>query len=106
MAPLSQMMSRVYRCVTAGCALIAQTRYGSSLPELDLRGRWARQPDACRDNDENAPFLWLDDGRKLAVIMPQGRRPLVVERDDRYYREVGRQSCTGSLRTGGRCLIF
>jgi dipeptidyl aminopeptidase/acylaminoacyl peptidase len=55
-------------------AISTQTRYGSPLYAVDLQandGRAEPNP-TCRQGDENAPFLWLDDHRLLAVALQPG----------------------------------
>ncbi len=71
-------------------AIVTQTRYGSPLNELDLRAKDAREPNSCRAGDENAPFLWLDDRRLLAVMMPPGERSAMVDRYAKFHREAAR----------------
>lgn len=54
-------------------AVMTQTRYGSPMYGLDLRGGAMGGTIAARCGDEeNAPFLWLDDRRLLAVTIPEG----------------------------------
>lgn len=69
-------------------AMITQVRYGSPLNELDLRAARASRPNTCRDNDENAPFLWLGPDRLLAVLMPPGGRSAMVDRFAKFHREA------------------
>lgn len=69
-------------------AVMTQVRYGSPLNELDLRPAGARGPNSCRDNDENAPFLWLDADRLLVVLMPPGERSAMVDRFAKFHREA------------------
>lgn len=61
-------------------AVMTQTRYGSPLNAMDIRGPAEGGARSCRTFDENAPFLWLDDHRMLAVLMPQGQHSAMVER--------------------------
>ena len=79
-------------------AVMTQVRYGSPLNELDLRAAGARQPNTCRQNDENAPFLWLDDDRLLVVMMPPSERSAMVDRFSKFHREAAQQ---GSEMRGG-----
>ncbi|WP_066110511.1 MULTISPECIES: prolyl oligopeptidase family serine peptidase [unclassified Blastomonas] len=69
-------------------AMMTQVRYGSPLNELDLRAAGASLPNTCRDNDENAPFLWLGPDRLLALLMPPGERSATVDRYARFHREA------------------
>ncbi|WP_158094273.1 S9 family peptidase [Erythrobacter donghaensis] len=69
-------------------AMMTQVRYGSPLNELDLRTAGASLPNTCRENDENAPFLWLGPDRLLAVLMPQGERSAMVDRYAKFHREA------------------
>lgn len=72
----------------SGRAIMTQVRYGSPLNELDLRAAGAGRPNTCRDNDENAPFLWLGPDRLLAVLMPPGERSAMVDRFAKFHREA------------------
>lgn len=69
-------------------AMMTQVRYGSPLNELDLRAAGASRPNTCRDNDENAPFLWLGPDRLLAVLMPPGESSAMVDRYAKFHREA------------------
>ena len=69
-------------------AMMTQVRYGSPLNELDLRAAGASLPNTCRDNDENAPFLWLGPDRLLAVLMPPGENSAMVDRYAKFHREA------------------
>ena len=69
-------------------AMMTQVRYGSPLNELDMRAAGASRPNTCRDNDENAPFLWLGPDRLLAVLMPPGERSAMVDRFAKFHREA------------------
>jgi dipeptidyl aminopeptidase/acylaminoacyl peptidase len=71
-------------------ALMTQTRYGGPLNELDLRAAGEGEAKTCRSNDENAPFVWLDETRLLAMLMPEGQRSALVERYAKFHREVAR----------------
>lgn len=54
-------------------AVMTQTRYGSPLHQLDLRGGGGGAlPHSCH-RMENAPFLWLDANRLLFAGLPEGR---------------------------------
>jgi len=54
-------------------AVMTQTRYGSPLHSVDMRGGAGPGGVTHRCSDEeNAPFLWLDDRRLLAVMLPPG----------------------------------
>lgn len=75
-------------------AMMTQVRYGSPLNELDLRAAGASLPNTCRDNDENAPFLWLGPDRLLAVLMPPGERSAMVDRYAKFHREASQAGAT------------
>lgn len=86
-------------------AVMTQVRYGSPLNELDLRPAGARSPNSCRDNDENAPFLWLDADRLLVVLMPSGERSAMVDRFAKFHREAAQAGAdvrAGNLPTVSR----
>lgn len=64
-----------------------QTRYGSPLHAVDLRandGRAEPNP-TCRQGDENAPFLWLDDHRLLAVALQPGEVSALLDQYGRPF---------------------
>lgn len=79
-------------------AMMTQTHYGSPMTVPDMRGGADRGtlPHAC-SQDENAPFLWLDNNRLLAATLPVGqfsglidqfgRAPRIVARDATRVRE-------------------
>ena len=71
-------------------AMMTQVRYGGPLNELDIRAAGEGETKACRTNDENAPFVWLDETRLLAVLMPEGERSALVERYAKFHREAER----------------
>lgn len=75
-------------------AMMTQVRYGSPLNELDLRAAGASLPNTCRDNDENAPFLWLGPDRLFAVLMPPGERSAMVDRYAKFHREASQAGAT------------
>ncbi|TDW63061.1 prolyl oligopeptidase family protein [Novosphingobium sp. PhB55] len=80
--------------------MMTMTRYGSPLNSLDLRGGADsdRKPHVCRRDQENAPFLWLDDHRLLAVQMPVGQNSALFTQ---HARALGAASDTaGRLREG------
>lgn len=86
-------------------AMMTQVRYGSPFNELDLRPAGARTPNTCRTNDENAPFLWLDETRLLAMLMPEGERSAVVDRYAKFHREAakaGKEIRSGEISTVSR----
>ncbi|MFC4314003.1 S9 family peptidase [Steroidobacter flavus] len=54
-------------------AMMTQTMGGSSLYRVDLRNQFNQAHNAGRCSDEeNAPFVWIDDTSLLAVALPQG----------------------------------
>lgn len=69
---------------------MTQTRYGGPLNEVDLRVARKSSPEQCRANDENAPFVWLDETRLLAILMPEGENSAFVDRYAKYHREAAR----------------
>lgn len=86
-------------------AMMTQVRYGSPLNELDLRSPGASLPNTCRENDENAPFLWLGPDRLLAVLMPPGERSAMVDRFAKFHREAsqaGAEMRAGEVATVSR----
>lgn len=68
-------------------AVMTQSRFGSAINKLDLRGGGNHQTasHACHSGvvNENAPFLWLDDTRLLAVTLEKGEISTAV---DQYAR--------------------
>lgn len=72
-------------------AAVAQSLYGSPLNQLDLRAAGSRRASSCRENNENAPFLWLDAERLLVMLMPPGERSAMVDRYAGFYRSVAEQ---------------
>ncbi len=70
-------------------AVMTQTRYGSGIDRLDLRGGGDRSTIAhiCAD-DENAPFLWLDDHRLLAAMLPRGQVSGLLDQYGRAFRSA------------------
>ena len=75
-------------------AIMTQTRYGSGLDELDLRGGADRSAMAhsCNGRDENAPFVWLDDHRLLTVMLPEGRVSGLLDQYGRPFRIAARDA--------------
>jgi dipeptidyl aminopeptidase/acylaminoacyl peptidase len=80
--------------------VMTQTRYGSPLYGLDLRGGAAGGtiPSRC-GGDENAPFLWLDERRLLAVMLPEGEVSGLI---DAYQRPVRHTAETAAALREGR----
>lgn len=71
-----------------GAAIImTQTRYGGGLNKLDLRGGadGGTIPHTCGQS-ENAPILWLDNTRLLALTLPSGRVSGLIDQYSRSYR--------------------
>lgn len=71
----------------SAAAMSTQTRYGSPFHALDLR---ASDPHAdpnptCRKHEENAPFLWLDDHRLLAVAVQPGQVSPLLDQYGRLF---------------------
>ena len=72
--------------------VMTQTRYGSPLNVLDMRGGDESAARACSSGlvAENAPFLWLDDNRLLVATLPHGEVAAAVDQYDRPYRDRAR----------------
>jgi dipeptidyl aminopeptidase/acylaminoacyl peptidase len=68
-------------------ALMTQTRFGSPLYRLDLRGGADNGSIAhtCSLAGENAPFAWLDDHRLIAVTLPTGQTSALIDEYSRPY---------------------
>lgn len=92
-------------------AMMTQTHYGSPMTVPDMRGGADRGtlPHACSE-EENAPFLWLDNHRLLAATLPVGqfsglidqfgRAPRIAARDAALVRE-GRVPTGVAFGSGG-----
>lgn len=80
--------------------MMTMTRYGSPLNSLDLRGGASsdRKPHVCRQDQENAPFLWLDDHRLLVVQMPAGQNSALFTQHTRALEAAS--DTAGRLRKG------
>jgi len=80
----------------AGQAVMTETRYGSPLYPLDLRGGGDKGtvPHACKDGiaNENAPFLWLDDHRLLVVTLPDGQISGLIDASARSFRVLAEEA--------------
>lgn len=72
-------------------AVMTQTRYGSPLNALDLKGGPVSggKSEACRSYNENAPFLWLDERRILLVQMPLGQNSALFAQYGRPAENAG-----------------
>ncbi len=81
-------------------AVMTQTRYGSALYRLDLRGGANRRDraHACNPDEDGAPFLWLDANRILVLTLPQGQVSAVLDQYGRPYAEAARTAAR--LRAG------
>ena len=68
-------------------AMMTQTRYGSPMTSVDLRGgaRGTSQAQTCRIEEENAPFAWLDGHRLLAVTLPEGETSALLDQFGRPF---------------------
>lgn len=75
-------------------ALMTHGRYGSGLYKLDLRGGAddGTVPHSCGQNDENAPFLWLDDHRLLTVSIPEGQVSGLIDQYGRPFRQIAQDA--------------
>lgn len=70
-------------------AMMTQTRYGSPLYQMDLRGGADRNVATHRCGDEeNAPYLWLDERHLLAIALPPGRVSGLIDEYARPARNV------------------
>ena len=71
-------------------AMMTQTRYGSSIDTLDIRGGADRGTIAqtCAANNENAPFTWLDGHRLLAVTLPEGQISALLDEYGRPFDQA------------------
>lgn len=81
-------------------AVMTQTRYGSPIHTLDLRGGADGSTVAqnCTENQENAPFAWLDGRRLLVVTLPAGQVSALL---DEYGRPFDHAAATRTaLRSG------
>lgn len=75
-------------------SLMTQTRYGSGLYKLDLRGGadGSAALHSCGENDENAPFAWLDDHRLLTVAIPKGQTSGLIDHYGRPFRQMAQDA--------------
>jgi hypothetical protein len=80
-------------------AMMTQTRYGSPLTMPDLRGGADRGtlPHAC-SREENSPFLWLDNNRILAAMLPAGRVSGLIDQYGRASRGAARDAALLRIR--------
>lgn len=81
-------------------AVMTQTRYGSGLDKLDLRGGADGGTVAhdCNGSEEHAPFLWLDDHRLLVATLPAGETSGLLDQYQRPFRTAARDAAR--LRAG------
>jgi len=72
-------------------AMMTQTRGGSPLYRMDLRGHASGGTRAhhCSDTDENAPFAWLDNDRLLTVTHPRSGLSGLLDEYSRPMRHAG-----------------
>lgn len=79
--------------------VMTQTRYGSPMYGLDVRDGSAgnTSPARCGDGD-NAPFLWLDERRLFAVMLPDGAVSALVDEFSRPARHS--EAIARALREG------
>lgn len=63
--------------------MMTQTRYGAAIHRLDLRGGADQSESTHSCSEENAPFVWLDDHRLLAVTLPSGRVSALIDEASR-----------------------
>ncbi|WEK43191.1 MAG: prolyl oligopeptidase family serine peptidase [Candidatus Sphingomonas colombiensis] len=78
----------------ASHAVMTQTRYSSPLYQLDLRGGGDKGsvPHTCNNDNENAPFLWLDDHRLLVVALPNGQISGLIDNHARPFRTLAEEA--------------
>ena len=72
-------------------AAMTQTRYGSPMHGLDLRNGSGTKPSSC-SREENAPFVWLDNNRILAVALPRGDVSGLIDQYSRASRTIARDA--------------
>lgn len=73
-------------------AMMTQTMGGSALYRVDLRNQFDSAHNAGRCSDEeNAPFVWIDNTSLLAVALPQGNVSSLL---DAYTRSMKHASAT------------
>lgn len=76
--------------------VMTQTRYGSALDKLDMRGGADRGTvaHACSTGSvaENAPFLWLDEHRLLVAMLPKGEVAAAIDQYERPFRNAARDA--------------
>lgn len=86
----------------ASAAMVTQGRYGCGLYPLDLHGGadGSSSTHSCRANDENAPFLWLDNHRLLTLMLPAGEVSALLDQYGRPFDQAA-QTIAGQ-RTGHR----
>jgi dipeptidyl aminopeptidase/acylaminoacyl peptidase len=78
-------------------AVASQTMGGSAMYRVDLQGQKKRDTARC-SNEENAPFIWLDDASLLAIMLPEGAVSGIM---DAYTRPLAHAGTTLSeLREG------
>ena len=91
--------------------VMTQTRYGSALDQLDLRGGAGGAVDgadaahACSKSSpaENAPFLWLDGRRLLVATLAPGEVSAALDHYTRPYRVAAADAARlreGAVATG------
>jgi len=74
--------------------IMTQTRYGAGLDRLDLRGGADQSTIAhrCGIAGDNAPFLWLDDHRLLAAMLPSGQISGLIDEYNHAFRQEARDA--------------
>lgn len=78
-------------------AIASQTMGGSAMYRVELQGQKKRDTARCSD-EENAPFIWLDDASLLAIVLPEGAISGIV---DAYTRGLAHAGTTlNELREG------
>jgi dipeptidyl aminopeptidase/acylaminoacyl peptidase len=79
--------------------VMGQSRLGSPLHALDIRGEDATGgARICVDNDENAPFIWLDKNSLLALMLPHGEISSLIDQYNRPFDQAAMTQKT--LRAG------
>ncbi|WP_242124740.1 prolyl oligopeptidase family serine peptidase [Sphingobium sp. Sx8-8] len=79
-------------------AIATQTRYGSPLHRIDIRGEDGDLVAPCRPDEENAPFIWLDNRRILAILMPLGQASPMIDHYTHF--AVESVATVGKIRNG------
>lgn len=79
--------------------VMAQSVGGSPMGRIDLRGGHGggSATHVC-SAEESAPFAWLDNRRLIAVMLPRGDRPSLIDANDRPARHT--EAVRAAIRAG------